>query len=85
MGVALLGIPDGKKNVFTRKSIIYTFGKVCAKFHEYLEICRYQTKNVHKWLDYLAKVGVSIFKRRLEMENDIDDNCSAFYSTWFVI
>ena len=48
MGVALLGFPHGKKNVSTRKSIIHTFGKVCAKFHEYLEICRYQTKNVHK-------------------------------------
>ena len=45
MGVALLGFPHGKKNVSTRKSIIHTFGKVCAKFHEYLEICRYMSIN----------------------------------------
>ena len=45
MGVAFLGFPHGKKNVFTRKSIIHTFRKVCAKFHEYLEICRYMSIN----------------------------------------
>jgi len=56
MGVALLGFPHGKKNVSTRKSIFHTFGKVCAKFREYLEICRYQTINVHKWLDYIIKL-----------------------------
>ena len=45
VGVALMGFPHGKKKVFTRKSIIHTFGKVCAKFREYLEICRYMSIN----------------------------------------
>ena len=34
------GFPHGKKNVSNRKSLVHTFGKVCAKFREYLKICR---------------------------------------------
>ena len=50
MGFALLGFPHGKKNVSNRKSLVHTFGKVCAKlkFREYLKICRFISINVHK-------------------------------------
>ena len=45
MGVALLGFAQSKKNVSNRKSLIHTFGKVCAKFRGYLKICRHISIN----------------------------------------
>ena len=70
MGVALLGFPHGKTHVSNRKLIINTFGKVCAKFREYLKICRFISINVHKWLDYKwyeikLKNGIELGKEEL--------------------